>query len=293
MKFTKFIDNDKLSRTTINTIFEYTNNFLMCEGRTNKHCIGKTLGTVFFKPNNGSNLQFEIAMNKLGGNVIQYDKNKCFNRDIETFEDSIKTISNNCDIIVLSHNSFQSIQNVSKKINTCIINDGCRETEYLVQSLVDLFTLYKNFDIDNDSLKILFVGDLYDNDIHSFKKVLELYSNIHTTHVEQWDNNINHGIYNVIYYCQTVPSKETIIAMNEIEKSMDKKSIIMHPNNNNIEIYNTLDKKYCSVFSMQNKFGIYVRMSIIYTVLFNLLDNTYDTLEYSYLNQLQSEIHCW
>lgn len=293
MKFTKFIDNDKLSRTTINTIFEYTNNFLTQEGITNNHCIGKRLGSAFFKPNNESNLQFEIAMNKLGGNVIQYDKNKCFNSDTETFEDSIKTISNYCDIIVLSHNSFQSIQQVSKQINTCIINDGCGETKDIVQPLVDLFTLYKNFDIDNDSLKILFVGDLYDNDIHSFKKVLELYSNIHTTHVEQWDNNINEGIYNVIYYCQPVPSNETIIAMNEIEQKMDKKSIIMHPINNNIEIYNMLDKKSCSVVSMQNKFGIYVRMSIIYTVLFNLLDNTYDTLEYSYLNQLQSEIHRW
>lgn len=291
MKFTKFIDNNKISRTTINTIFEYTNTFLTQEG-TNKHCIGKVLCNAFFKPNYENDLQFEIAMNKLGGKVIQVDKDKCFNNDIETFEDSIKRISNYCDIIVLSYDSFQSIKNVSKKINACIINSGCDKTKDMVQPLVDLFTLYKNFDIENESLKILFVGDLYNDDIQSFKKILALYSNIHISHVEQW-NNINEGIFDVIYYCQPVPSKETIVTINEIDKNLDKKTIIMHPNNNNIEIYNTIDKTPCSVFSMQDKFGIYVRMSIIYTVLFNLLDNNYDTLEYNYLSQLQSEIHHW
>ena len=82
--------------------------------------------------------------------------------------------------------------------------------------------------------------------------------------------------------------------MTDIEKNLDKISIIMHPNNNNTnEIYDIIEKKSCSVFSEQKNLGIYVRMSLIYTILFNFLDSTYDTLEYNYLNQLQSEIHHW
>lgn len=293
MKITKFIDNDKISRTTITTIFEYANKFLESENQSN-YCIGKTMCNAFFEPNYESDMQFEIAMNKLGGKVIQHDKEKCFNSGIESFEDSIKTIRNYCDMIVLSYSSFQSIKNISKNLPIPIINAGCDKTKDMIQSIVDLYTLYKNFDIENEILNVLCIGNLHDCLVTSFIKILGLYPNIHTTHIEQWDESINSKKYQIVYYCQKTPSKETFDAMNGIEKNLDRISIIMHPNNNNTnEIYDIIEKKSCSVFSEQKNLGIYVRMSLIYTVLFNLLDSSYDTLEYNYLNQLQSEIHHW
>lgn len=293
MKITKFIDNDKISRTTITTIFEYANKFLESGDQTN-YCIGKTICNAFFEPNYESDMQFEIAMNKLGGKVIQHDKEKCFNSGIESFEDSIKTICNYCDIIVLSYSSYMCIEKISKNLPIPIINAGCDKTKGMVQAIVDLYTLYKNFDIENERLNVLCIGNLHDCLVTSFIKILGLYPNIHTTHIEQWDESINEKKYQIVYYCQKTPSKETIVAMNGIEKNLDKISIIMHPNNNNTnEIYDIIEKKSCSVFLEQKNLGIYVRMSLIYTILFNLLDSSYDTLEYNYLNQLQSEIHHW
>ena len=298
MKVIKFIDYYKISITTLNDIFYHSNKYLNMDGVCND-CAGKNMCIGFFQPNYESELQFESAMNKLGGNVIHLDNNHSVSCDVKTFEDHICMANNYCDIIVLSYNSLYSINNMSTKINTPLINAGDEKIFDPVRSLVDMYTIHKHFDIETERLKILFIGDLNNTNIQLFKNLLSLYPNITITHTEECNIEKNTeldnstGVYNIIYYSHSDKCINQNVLLNEIGTRVDKHSIIMHPPSHNNDIYNNIDKNICSVYSKQVEYGIYVRMSLIYTIMFNNLDNTFDTLEYNYLNQLQSEIHGW
>ena len=74
---------------------------------------------------------------------------------------------------------------------------------------------------------------------------------------------------------------------------MKKNAIILHPLPRNNEISIEVDKDPRAKYFEQVKNGVYVRMAILYAILFKELDNTFYTEEYSYRNQLLSEIHYW
>ena len=291
MKVIKFIDYDKISRTTINTIFDYANKYFNMDGDCND-CKGKVMCNAFFEPNYESELQFEIAMNKLGGKVIHHDIEKCNKSGIETFEDNVNLMARYCDIITLSHKSCSNVNNIFKKIHIPLIRTGNNKSLDEIQSIVDLYTLHKHFDIESERLDILFIGGIDNPYAQSFKKLLALYSNIRITHIEEIEmgDNKQNKVYNVIY--DAVCDGELTSRKDWINKVIDKQTIIMRSHTHKGQ-YDIPNKKMCCVYSKQKTFGIYIRMSLIYTVLFNLLDNTYDTLEYSYSSQLQSEIHGW
>ena len=125
------------------------------------------------------------------------------------------------------------------------------------------------------------------------KYLLNMYPNVVITFTTSCNNNDDN--YDIIYYAQ---SSDNICSLeediHEIEKMAKSDTFIIYRlpdcNMNNEKLQNM---KICSLYKKQTQNDIYVRMSLIYVCLFNLLDNTFDTLEYNYLNQLQSEIHHW
>ena len=76
-----------------------------------------------------------------------------------------------------------------------------------------------------------------------------------------------------------------------ILNKMKKNAIIMHPLPRNYEISIEVDEDPRAKYFEQVKNGVYVRMAILYAILFKELDNTFYTEEYSHRNQLLSEIH--
>ena len=73
---------------------------------------------------------------------------------------------------------------------------------------------------------------------------------------------------------------------------MKETAIILHPLPRNDEILIEVDNIRAKYFE-QVKNGVYVRMAVIYTLLFKELDNIFCTEEYNCRNQLLSEIHYW
>ena len=65
---------------------------------------GKVFASLFFEPSTRTRLSFESAINRLGGRVIGFSgtSNTSVSKG-ETFHDTIMTISNYCDMIVMRH----------------------------------------------------------------------------------------------------------------------------------------------------------------------------------------------
>ena len=64
----------------------------------------KVVATLFFEPSTRTRLSFESAVLKMGGKVIGFsDSNSSSVTKGETLYDTIKIVSNYCDLIVMRH----------------------------------------------------------------------------------------------------------------------------------------------------------------------------------------------
>jgi aspartate carbamoyltransferase len=145
----------------------------------------RTLINAFFEPSTRTMLSFESAMKKAGGNVITFYPNTSSTKKGESDHDTIKSLSQYGDAIVLRHPDASFIHEIHETPTTTpIINAGNGNEEHPTQALLDLYTLYKTFGDDYKSkpLKILFIGDIKESrTIHSFIELLHHYPhmNIH------------------------------------------------------------------------------------------------------------------
>ena len=65
---------------------------------------GKVVANLFFEPSTRTRLSFESAVNRLGGRIIGFsDTGSSSVTKGETLYDTIKIVSNYCDLIVIRH----------------------------------------------------------------------------------------------------------------------------------------------------------------------------------------------
>jgi aspartate carbamoyltransferase catalytic subunit len=122
---------------------------------------GKVLSTLFYEPSTRTRLSFESAMARLGGKVISTENAKEFSSTIkgESLEDTIRTVSNYCDGIVLRHYEEGSAKKAAKVSPVPIINAGDGKGQHPTQALLDLYTIFREFN-KIEGLKIAMIGDL-------------------------------------------------------------------------------------------------------------------------------------
>ena len=127
-----------------------------------KDCLkGKIMATLFYEPSTRTRLSFESAMLRLGGKVIGTENAKEFSSAIkgESLEDSIRVISKYCDCIVIRHGEEGSAKKASEFSKVPIINAGDGKGQHPTQALLDIYTIYREFE-KVDGLKIAIVGNL-------------------------------------------------------------------------------------------------------------------------------------
>ena len=100
-------------------------------------------------------------MLKLGGEVISTENAKEFSSAIkgESIEDTIRIISSYADSIVIRHYEDGTAAKAAAISSIPIINAGDGKGQHPTQSLLDLYTIYKECG-RLDNLKIAMVGDL-------------------------------------------------------------------------------------------------------------------------------------
>ena len=137
---------------------------------------GKILASLFFEPSTRTRLSFEAAMLKLGGSAIGFAEAEITSvRKGENLADTIRTVENYSDIIVLRHPLEGAAKLAAEFSKIPILNAGSGAEEHPTQALMDLYTIQKEKG-KIDGLKIALIGDLrYGRTVHSLACALSLY----------------------------------------------------------------------------------------------------------------------
>jgi len=129
---------------------------------------GKVVATLFFEPSTRTRLSFESAVNRLGGRIIGFtDASSSSVKKGESLKDTILTVSNYSDLIVMRHPVEGSARYASEVATVPVINAGDGANQHPTQCLLDLYSTRKTQGT-LDNLDIAFVGDLkYGRTVHS------------------------------------------------------------------------------------------------------------------------------
>ncbi|MFW9940054.1 MAG: aspartate carbamoyltransferase [Candidatus Thorarchaeota archaeon] len=137
---------------------------------------GKILATLFFEPSTRTRLSFESAMYRLGGNVIGFHTGDVSSiKKGESIADTIRTVENYSDCIVMRHSLEGAAKMASKFAQIPIINAGSGSGEHPTQALLDLLTITEECGALS-GLNIGLMGDLkYGRTVHSLSILLSNY----------------------------------------------------------------------------------------------------------------------
>ena len=278
----------------ISNLFKKTDSIEYCQDNFKN----KILINVFFEPSTRTSLSFECAMKKLGGNVINFQKDFSSLKKGESYHDTIKTLSNYGDIMVIRHPKEGYVSIASKIIDIPVINAGDGPGEHPTQALLDLYTIYKQFGQNFATKTILFIGDIKNSrTIHSLIILINIYpnmniylypyrglepdeqllENISSIHKQPRndillnESNLDFSKFDVVYITrlqkERLLTNETTLCnfqmTNELANKMKDDAIIMHPLPRNDEIHPEVDNNHRSHYFKQMKYGVNIRMALI------------------------------
>ena len=264
--------------------------------------VGKILTCLFYEPSTRTSASFIAAMERLGGSVIPITQGVQFSSVSkgETLADTIRTLEQYSDVIVLRHPDIGSAKVAADYSNVPVINAGDGAGEHPTQALLDLFTIQEELGTI-DGLKIAMVGDLrYGRTVHSLTKLLTQYDvslrfvspeilrlplvimnevkdaglNVRETHdVADVIENAD-----VLYVTRVQKERFTDMAQYEEVKGhyeitpelMERakaKMVVMHPLPRVGEIHYNVDFDPRAAYFRQVKNGMYVRMALLAAVL--------------------------
>ncbi len=121
---------------------------------------GRVLACLFYEPSTRTSASFIAAMERLGGSVIPITQGVQFSSVSkgETLADTIQTLEQYSDVIVLRHPEIGSARVAAEAANIPVINAGDGAGEHPTQALLDLFTIQEEMG-RIDGLKIAMVGE--------------------------------------------------------------------------------------------------------------------------------------
>lgn len=282
------ISVDQFTRDHVDTLFELAKTV----GFLNQPLSGKVLANLFYEPSTRTSSSFHSAMVRLGGSVIPI--NEVHYSSVskgETLEDTVRTLECYADAIVLRHSEGDAAMRAWNICNVPIINAGNGVGEHPTQALLDLYTILQERGCI-DGLNITLMGDLkYGRTVHSLSKLLRLYD-VNLSFVspeklgmpEEYVMN-NDGVFidlqevitttDILYVTRVQRERMadgvTVdmsygVSVDDMNKAKDN-MVLMHPLPRVGEIPVELDSDPRSAYFRQMKYGLYVRMALLYTLL--------------------------
>ena len=256
------------------------------------------VANLFFENSTRTHKSFEVAEKKLGLDVIEFDAKTSSVSKGESLYDTVLTMSAiGAHACVIRHweEDYYNELIQSKTITTSIINGGDGSGNHPTQCLLDLLTIYEEFD-GFEGLDIAICGDLTHSRVanSNMKMLKRLGANLHFCGPEDWYNpkyeaygdykSIDH-VVNAVDVMMMLRvqherhdsdqgfSKETYHQeyglTNERAKRMKPGAIIMHPApvNRDVELADALVESYQSRITEQMSNGVFMRMAILEAIL--------------------------
>lgn len=134
------------------------------------------IASLFFEPSTRTRLSFESAISRLGGKIVGFtDAGSSSTKKGESLMDTIKTVANYSDLIIMRHPIEGSARYASEVSSVPIINAGDGANQHPTQCLLDLYSIRKTQGT-LDNLNIALVGDLkYGRTVHSLTQAMTNY----------------------------------------------------------------------------------------------------------------------
>lgn len=262
---------------------------------------GKILGMMFFEPSTRTRLSFETAMKRLGGDCVGFTGSAASSISKgETLADTSKMFEAYSDALVIRHNLEGAAKFITDVVDVPVINAGDGAGQHPTQTLLDLYTIKRNFD-KLKGLNVALVGDLkYGRTVHSLAYALgmfdaqmsfvspnELKMPKETLHDLEKNNVKFHETDNIkdiiddvdVLYVTRIqkerfPDEEeyskikgAYLINNDLIKGKDL--IVMHPLPRVDEIATDVDNTKYNKYFEQAFYGVPVRMAILKNIIRN------------------------
>ncbi|MEA2112073.1 MAG: aspartate carbamoyltransferase catalytic subunit [Campylobacterota bacterium] len=152
------IRTDDFSIEEINAIFDDATRY--SDGRFEKILEDKIIITLFFENSTRTRSSFEIAVKRLGAQIVHLDLAKSSTKKGETLVDTATNLdAMGPNAIIVRHANAGVPQILSQHTKAAIINAGDGAHAHPTQALLDLFTIKQHFS-DVKGKKIAIVGDV-------------------------------------------------------------------------------------------------------------------------------------
>ena len=266
-------------------------------------CAGKKLATLFYEPSTRTRLSHEAAMLNLGGSVLGFSSaDSSSAAKGESVSDTIRTVACYADIVAMRHPKEGAAMVAAAHSSIPIINAGDGGHQHPTQTLTDLLTI-RSLKGRLDNLTIGLCGDLkFGRTVHSLIQALVRYDNLNFVLISPEELRLPTYIRHDVLRRNHVPYKEVvrmeealpeldILYMTRVQKErffneedyvrmkdfyiLDKKKmelaskdmLVLHPLPRVNEISVEVDDDPRAVYFKQAKYGVYVRMALILTLL--------------------------
>ena len=265
-------------------------------------CDGKILATCFYEPSTRTRLSFESAMTRLGGRVIGFsDAASSSASKGESVSDTIRVISCYADICAMRHPKEGAPMVASEKSEIPVINAGDGGHQHPTQTLTDLLSI-RSLKGRLSNFTIGLCGDLkFGRTVHSLINALVRYDNIKFVFISPEELRVPDYITDMLKEKQ-IPYEEVIrlenvmpdldlLYMTRVQKERffneedyirlkdfyildaakmtlaKEDMLVLHPLPRVNEISTEVDADPRASYFKQARYGVYVRMALILTLL--------------------------
>lgn len=263
---------------------------------------GKIMGTLFYEPSTRTQMSFQTAMLKLGGTIIGFDNPSTSSVSKgENLKDTTKIVSSYADVLVMRHPLPGAAKAAALTADCPIINAGDGGHLHPTQTLTDMLTLkLEKGRLEN--LTIGLCGDLkFGRTVHSLVKAMSCFKGnkfvffstpelqipsyirdildaggIEYEEIDMLEKGIDKldVLYMTRIQRERFASEEEYLAQKDVYV-LDMKKLklskpdlaVLHPLPRVDEITVDVDSDSRACYFKQAKYGVFVRMALILTLL--------------------------
>lgn len=284
-------------------IFQLADKIIDAPENYEESCRGKLLATLFYEPSTRTRFSFEAAMCRLGGKVIGFSEPGSSSvAKGESIADTVRTVGCYADIVVMRHPKEGAPRVAAKSTEIPVINAGDGGHQHPTQTLTDLLTIRRERGGFDDMI-IGICGDLkFGRTVHSLIKALSRYQNVKFILISPEELKIPEYVRKEILLKNNIEFKEVekmeevlpeldVLYMTRVQKErffneedyirlkdkyileeekmkLAKQSMmVLHPLPRINEIAVEVDKDPRALYFKQAKYGMYVRMALIMSLL--------------------------
>ncbi len=287
----------------LDRLFSLADDIIADPVKYSHRCDGKILATCFYEPSTRTRLSFESAMLRLGGKTLGFaSADSSSAAKGESVSDTIRIVSCYADICAIRHPKEGAALVAAQKSLIPVINAGDGGHQHPTQTLTDMMTIHA-LKGSFSNMTIGLCGDLkFGRTVHSLINALKRYENINFIFISPDELRIpgyiredvldrNHLPYKEVNKIEDVMPELDILYMTRVqrerffneedyvrlkdyyilnkEKMMlaKKDMMVLHPLPRVNEISVEVDEDPRARYFEQVRYGVYVRMALILTLL--------------------------